>query len=142
MHWLIGIQVVRAIGVMFLVRYAQGTLPGVFAIPAGIGDIITGVAAPFVAYWYYKQRPWSRGIAIAWNIFGIADLINALALGILSSPAYSVIVTDPPMQILFPLVLIPIGCGSACTVTALIYSVAFAEKENFLIKAGVDPATL
>ncbi len=107
MYWLIAIQTFRVGGVVFLVRYAQGTLPGVFAIPAGIGDFITGAAAPFVAYWYYKQKPWSRGIAIFWNIFGIADLINALAIGILSSPALKVIVANPPMQLIFPLLLIP-----------------------------------
>lgn len=107
MHWLIGIQVFRVLGVVFLLRYAQGTLPGVFAIPAGIGNFITGITAPFVAYWYYKQKPWSRGIAIIWNIFGIADLVNALAIGILSSPALRVIVAEPPVQLIFPLLLIP-----------------------------------
>jgi hypothetical protein len=37
-HWLIGIQTFRIIGIVFLVRYFQGQLPGVFAIPAGLGD--------------------------------------------------------------------------------------------------------
>ena len=30
--------------------------------------------------------PGGRGAAIAWNVLGILDLVNALALGILSSP--------------------------------------------------------
>jgi hypothetical protein len=108
MHWLIGIQVFRVLGVVFLLRYVQGTLPGVFAIPAGIGDFVTGITAPFVAYWYYKQKPWSRGIAIAWNIFGLADLVNALVIGILYSPALRIIAASgPPAQLVFPLVLIP-----------------------------------
>jgi hypothetical protein len=33
-------------GGVSLVRYFEGQLPGVFAIPAGIGDILTGIFAP------------------------------------------------------------------------------------------------
>src|SRR5262249_6058046 len=35
-HWLIGIQTFRILGGVFLVRYFQGELSGVFAIPAGV----------------------------------------------------------------------------------------------------------
>src|SRR6185369_3264009 len=38
--WLIGLQVYRALGAVFLVRWAAGQLPGEFAIPAGVGDIL------------------------------------------------------------------------------------------------------
>jgi hypothetical protein len=48
-HWLIGIQTFRILGGVFLVRYFQGQLPGVFAIPAGVGDVLTGIFAPLVA---------------------------------------------------------------------------------------------
>src|SRR5262249_49758800 len=44
-HWLIGIQAFRIIGVVFLVRYFQGQLPGVFAVSAGLGDFVTGLSA-------------------------------------------------------------------------------------------------
>src|SRR5215217_3098900 len=39
----------RVVGVLFLIVMAQGHLPAVFALPAGLGDIAIGVAAPFVA---------------------------------------------------------------------------------------------
>src|SRR5262249_30739542 len=45
-HWLIGIQTFRILGGVFLVRYFQGELSGVFAIPAGGGGVLTGVFAP------------------------------------------------------------------------------------------------
>ena len=48
-HWLIGIQTFRILGGVFLVRYFQGELSGVFAIPAGVGDVLTGLFAPLVA---------------------------------------------------------------------------------------------
>jgi hypothetical protein len=97
-HWLIGIQAFRILGGLFLVRYAQGDLPGMFALPAGIGDVLTGLAAPLVAYWWYVGKPYARKAAIAWNVFGMADLINAVALGALIGGS----------GIVFPLVLIPI----------------------------------
>ena len=37
-HWLIGIQTFRILGIAWLVRYFAGQLPGLFALPAGIGD--------------------------------------------------------------------------------------------------------
>jgi hypothetical protein len=38
----------RVIGFVFLALYAHGLLPGLFAWPAGLGDVLVGGAAPFV----------------------------------------------------------------------------------------------
>ena len=46
---LVGIQVLRVIGAIFLVLWADGQLPWQFALPAGIGDVATGVLAVVVA---------------------------------------------------------------------------------------------
>jgi hypothetical protein len=97
-HWLIGIQAFRVLGGVFLIRYAEGVLPGAFALPAGIGDVLTGIFAPFVAYWWYVGKPYARRAAIAWNLFGMADLIDAVAIGALLGGA----------GIAFPIVMIPI----------------------------------
>ena len=99
-HWLIGIQTFRILGGVFLIRYFQGELPGVFAIPAGVGDLLTGIFAPLVAYWWFAGKPYARAAAIAWNLFGMADLINAVAIGTLTGGGGGGIV--------FPIVLIPI----------------------------------
>jgi hypothetical protein len=50
-YWIIAFQSLRATGFVFLILYAQGLLPGVFAIPAGIGDIVAGGLALPVAYY-------------------------------------------------------------------------------------------
>ena len=97
-HWLIGIQTFRVLGGVFIVRYLQGELPAVFAIPAGVGDVLTGIFAPLVAYWLYSGKSYARGAAIAWNLFGMADLVDAVAIG----------VTSGGSGIVFPIVLIPI----------------------------------
>jgi hypothetical protein len=99
-HWLIGIQTFRILGGVFLVRYFAGGLPGLFALPAGIGDVATGLLAPFVAYAWYRGKPWARGAAIAWNLFGMADLVNAVALGALTNGGGG--------GIIFPIVLVPV----------------------------------
>lgn len=43
--WLVGVQLYRALGVIFLILYAIGKLPALFAWPAGIGDIAIGLLA-------------------------------------------------------------------------------------------------
>ncbi|MDE3109875.1 MAG: hypothetical protein KGL02_08035 [Acidobacteriota bacterium] len=98
-HWLIGVQAFRILGAVWLVRYFAGGLPGLFALPAGIGDVATGLLAPFVAYAWYSGKPYARSAAIAWNLFGMADLVNAVVLGALTNRGAGGIV--------FPLVLIP-----------------------------------
>src|SRR5262245_18337333 len=99
-HWLIGIHTFRIFGGVFLVRYFQGELSAVFAIPAGVGDVLTGLFAPLVAYWWVAGRPYARTAAIVWNLFGMADLVNAVALGALTGGGGGGIV--------FPIVLIPV----------------------------------
>jgi len=98
-HWLIGIQAFRILGAVWLIRYFAGHLSGAFALPAGIGDVTTGLLAPFVAYAWYSGKPYARTAAITWNLFGMADLVNAVVLGTLTIGGAGGLV--------FPLVLIP-----------------------------------
>jgi hypothetical protein len=98
MHWIIGIQVFRVFGAFWLIWYAQGKLPGLFALPAGIGDTLTGLTAPLVAYWYYRNGKGARLIATIWCTFGALDLLNAITLGALTSRALIAVL---------PFVLIP-----------------------------------
>jgi len=44
-NWLVALQVFRVLGSTFLVGWAYGVVPGVFALPAGIGDVLTGLFA-------------------------------------------------------------------------------------------------
>ena len=46
-QWLVGVQLYRALGVIFLILYATGKLPSQFAWPAGIGDIAIGLLGTF-----------------------------------------------------------------------------------------------
>jgi hypothetical protein len=96
-HWLIAIQTSRIFGAVFLVRWWQGGLPAEFAIPAGVGDVLTGLSAPLVAYWLYTGKPYARTAAILWNLFGMADFVNAVTIANIVQPS-----------IVFPIVMIPV----------------------------------
>jgi len=108
--WLIGIQLYRALGGIFMVLWAAGQLPALFAWPAGIGDVLVGLAAPLVAYFAARSPEKARGAIIAWNLLGILDLAVALTTGFLTSPSrFQMFAFDAPntMVAQFPLVLIP-----------------------------------
>ena len=110
-HWLVGIQLYRAFGLIFLVLYASGYLPAEFAIPAGVGDVLVGVAAPVVGYLFYKGYRWSCLAVLGWNLVGILDLVIAVTVGFLSSPGpFHVLAIETPNELItaFPLVLVPV----------------------------------
>jgi hypothetical protein len=108
--WLIGLQVYRVFGGIFLVVWARGNLSGTFALPAGIGDVLVGLLALPIAYLLHRNAPGSRKAAIAWNVLGLADFAIAIGIGILSAPGpLQVIMPDRPNAQLgtFPTVMIP-----------------------------------
>jgi len=71
-------QTVRILGPLFLVVMALGHLNPFFAWPAALGDFATGAAAPFVAWRLARGRGHSE--AIWFNVFSIADLVNAITI--------------------------------------------------------------
>jgi hypothetical protein len=79
--WLVALQVLRVNGFVFLLAWAAGTAPGVFALPAGTGDVLTGLIAVPVALSLGSGSLESRRAAIAWNIFGLFDFAVALSIG-------------------------------------------------------------
>lgn len=111
LHLIMLVQVFRVMGVGFLTLYYMKILPGVFAIPTGVGDILIGISSPIVAYIYLQKKSYSKKVAIFWNLAGIADLVMALTLGILTySKPFQVIPTKIPNDpiALFPLIIIPV----------------------------------
>ena len=100
-------------GLGFLSLYAYGILPGLFALPAGLGDMAIGITAPWIVISLVRNPLFaaSRRFVI-WNILGIVDFVVAVSTATLSSGAFPGItalignVTTSPMARL-PLVLIP-----------------------------------
>ncbi len=109
--WLIGFQFYRTLGVNFLALYFAAMLPGVFALPAGIGDIIVGLSALAIAWTYRAGGTPENAVVRRWNALGIADLVVAIGTGLISSPSPLQLVSfDLPNQMIsdFPLALVPV----------------------------------
>ena len=101
-------QTFRVVGIVFVILYSLGALPGAFALPAGWGDFAIGITAPVVA-WYWK-RPFPYRTFIVWNVLGTLDLVSAMTLGVLASASpVGVLAGDVTTRLMgeFPLSLIP-----------------------------------
>jgi hypothetical protein len=108
--WLVGVQVYRVFGGIFLVEWASNSLPGAFALPAGTGDVIVGLLALPAAVMVAQGTRGGRAVGIAWNLLGLLDLTVAITMGTLSTPG--------PLQVFgadlkdvqfgtYPIVMIP-----------------------------------
>jgi len=73
----------RVIGSMFLALYAHNILPAFFALPVGIGDVIIGLWAPFVAYRLMRNPALIKGKEFFYfHILGIFDFVVAAYTGL------------------------------------------------------------
>jgi len=112
--WLIGAQVYRIAGFIFIWPFfTGGALSPVFALPAGIGDALIGLAAPLVAWAVANKQPGAHKLAIAWNWLGILDLIVA--------PVAAVLAQSTNIG-RFPLVVVPLFLGPPLGILTHLYS--------------------
>jgi len=82
---LAGLHALRTVGLSFLVLAGIAQLPWLFAIPAGVGDIMVAVSAPFIAYNVVKSRDFiASNRFMFWNIFGVVDFFAAVGTGSVS----------------------------------------------------------
>jgi hypothetical protein len=99
---LVAAQTYRIFGIAFLWGMTQGLLDPAFAIPAGIGDILIGVTAIPFAIFLWKGYSWSKYSVVVWSVLGIADLVNAITLGLITNSDLG-----SPMVTTFPWILVP-----------------------------------
>ena len=106
---IVGIQAWRWAGFGFLTLYTYRVLPGIFAWPAGLGDMAIGMTAPLVLAALLRRPGFAAGKRfVAWNLSGILDLTVAVSIGALVpllAPNLYGTSTAPMTQL--PLVLIP-----------------------------------
>jgi hypothetical protein len=136
LRFVAAIQAWRWAGLEFLSLYAQGILPGLFAFPAGLGDMAIGASAPWIVLGLVRHPAFtvSRRF-VTWNILGIVDLVIAVSMGTICSgifPGLTGNVTTSPMAQL-PLVLIPaylVPCFIMLHFTALAQARQLARSGN------------
>jgi len=121
--WPIGLQLYRILGVTFLASWIRGTIPGAFALPAGIGDVVVGALAIPAAIQAASGTPLGRSRALAWNFLGLADLGVAVTMGILTFPTkLQLFGLDRPNAQLgaYPMVMIPAFAVPSALITHLL----------------------
>jgi hypothetical protein len=107
---IVGLQAWRWAGFGFLTLYTYGILPGLFAWPAGLGDMAIGVTAPLMLAALLRKPAFAASKRfITWNLLGILDLSVAVSIGaivpLLGLNLFGGISTEPMTRL--PLVLIP-----------------------------------
>jgi hypothetical protein len=106
----VAMQAWRWAGLGFLSLYAHKVLPAVFALPAGLGDMAVGIAAPWMVLALIRRPRFAMSRAfVRWNVLGILDLVIAIGIGTVSAT----LATGEPGEIstapmgTLPLLLIP-----------------------------------
>jgi hypothetical protein len=108
--WLVGVQVYRIFGGIFLISWARGSIPGVFALPAAISDVLVGVLALPIALYVSTGTSRGQSAGIALNLLGLTDFAIAIAMGAMSSPGRLQVLSvgQPNVQMgTYPTVMIP-----------------------------------
>ncbi|MEM7378567.1 MAG: hypothetical protein AAF460_13810 [Pseudomonadota bacterium] len=93
-RWLVGLQVWRVIGGVFLIEHGRENIPAVFAFPAGIGDLAVGVLALAVLLLYRRRAQLPHTALVLVLVAGVADFVSAFFFGYFSSAG--------PAQLFFP----------------------------------------
>ena len=92
--WLIGLQVFRVIGGVFLIEMVLGNIPGIFAYPAGFGDIAVGLLAGATLLIYKDHARIPTTLIFLVLILGVSDFLSAFFFGFTSS--------DSSLQLFYP----------------------------------------
>ncbi|MFW8636801.1 hypothetical protein [Cribrihabitans pelagius] len=106
---LISIQSLRLMGGVFLLGWLMGALPWQFALPAGIGDILAGIAAIQALRALNRGDANSEDLVRRASYIGLLDFTLAVSLGIATSAgALQFMAFDNPNIInAYPLALFP-----------------------------------
>lgn len=92
--WLIGLQLFRVIGAVFLVEMLMGNIPEIFAYPAGIGDVLVALIALMALIASRNTRRVNSGAIKLVIVVGVLDFMSAFFFGFTSS--------ETPLQLFFP----------------------------------------
>jgi hypothetical protein len=87
----------------------HGLLDPAFAVPAGVGDVLIGVTAIPFAVFLWRGYSWSKYAVVVWNVLGIADLVNAVTLGVITNPDFQTSTMTTFPWILVPTVGVPLA---------------------------------
>lgn len=99
---LLAAQLWRVIGITFLFALAFGQLPAGFAVPAGVGDLATGIAAAGVVL-ALGNGTLTRRRLYAFTALGVTDFLVAFITGVSLAPP----TLDTWPLAIFPTIMVP-----------------------------------
>lgn len=111
MFWLIYLQSFRVVMEFILwLLHRNNIIPVQMSFEGMNFDVLTGITAPFVAYFCFRKKTWSPKLALWWNFAGIALLVNIVVIAVLSTPyPFRYFMNEPANHIVFhfPFVWLP-----------------------------------
>ncbi|MEM8847433.1 MAG: hypothetical protein AAGD17_10060 [Bacteroidota bacterium] len=72
---LIRIHIFRLIGSFFLIMGFYKTVPTLFSLSAGLGDITVALTSIWVSNIVLKEKTYSKKVTFLWNTFGLLDIL-------------------------------------------------------------------
>ncbi|MEZ5415222.1 MAG: hypothetical protein R3F03_13035 [Opitutaceae bacterium] len=113
LRWILALHLTRFVGFYFIWLHHRGLMPEAFAIPVGIGDIVTAALAGLIIMLPLAPATRLRAITI-WNMIGMMDMIfvllTAARLALSHAPGMQVM-TYLPLSLL-PTFLVPLIIAS------------------------------
>jgi hypothetical protein len=87
------LQLWRVVGFVFLPLYAFGVLPGLFAWPAGVGDVAVGLLAFLVVSRIERDPDFATSPAlVGFHLLGLTDFVVAIATSALAVGAFPALI--------------------------------------------------
>jgi hypothetical protein len=120
-HWLAGLRlrqvvalhITRFVGAYFLVLYARGELPYLFAVPGGWGDMVVATGALMLVLLVPALEANPRWLLL-WNLVGLVDILFVVFAATklaLADPASMSALLHLPLSLL-PTFLVPLIIAS------------------------------
>lgn len=103
LDWVVRLQAARLIGGTFLIWALLGQASWTFALIAGLGDIVVGLSAFYVADQLSRGAPSARGLALGHAVLGMLDFVAAFTTAALTGAS----LTWPGQ--LIPVFLVPLA---------------------------------
>lgn len=141
------IQLWRVMGFVFLPLYSFGILPGLFALPAGIGDVTVGLLAILVVARINKDPEELKSARfLGFHLLGLLDFVTAIVTSSLASGVYpewiTPGITSSPLDVwplnIFPSFIVP--AFIIVQITALLNIRALKAADRAPLNVGLQAA--
>ncbi|MFZ4848093.1 MAG: hypothetical protein ACOYL7_03060 [Caldilinea sp.] len=84
LSWLMGVQVYRVFGIVFLFGWLAGEVPLALGPLTAFNDVAVGLSALVVTA--YVLRGGAVWVGRVWNVYGLLDFAYAVPVGVLAAP--------------------------------------------------------